>query len=76
MLLGACGAFFFNNTPTTENLLAPDAVRRLAWQPPELPSQESIAAELRRYGARDWQIEITAAPIAIALLKLAEKDEA
>lgn len=59
----------------TENLLAPDAVRRLAWQPPEPPSQESIAAELRRYGARAWQIEITAVPIAMALLRLAEKGE-
>jgi ribonuclease D len=60
----------------TENLLAPDAVRRLAWQPPEPPSQESIAAELRRYGARNWQIEITAVPIAMALFRLAEKGEA
>lgn len=59
----------------TENLLAPDAVRRLAWQPPEPPSQESIAAELRRYGARDWQIEVTALPIAMALLRLDEKGE-
>jgi ribonuclease D len=60
----------------TENLLAPDAVRRLAWQPPEPPSQESIAAQLRRYGARDWQIEITTVPMAMALLRLAEKGEA
>jgi ribonuclease D len=60
----------------TENLLAPDAVRRLAWQPPEPPSQESIAAELRRYGARDWQVEVTAMPIATALLGLAENGEA
>lgn len=60
----------------TENLLAPDAVRRLAWQPPEPPSQESIAQELRRYGARDWQVEITALPIAMAFLRLIEKGEA
>ncbi len=60
----------------TENLLAPDTVRRLAWQPPEPPGQESIAAELRRYGARDWQVEISALPIAMALLRLEEKGEA
>ena len=43
-----------------ENLLAPDAVRRLAWQPPEPLSPESVAGELQRYGARPWQIEMTA----------------
>jgi ribonuclease D len=60
----------------TENLLSPDAVRRLAWQPPEPPSGESVADELRRYGARPWQIEITAVPIAMAFLRLEEKGEA
>jgi ribonuclease D len=60
----------------TENLLAPDAVRRLAWQPPEPLSPESVAAELQRYGARAWQVEITAVPIAMALFRLIEKGEA
>ena len=59
-----------------ENLLAPDAVRRLSWQPPEPLSPESVAAELERYGARPWQIDITALPIAMALLRLIEKGEA
>lgn len=59
-----------------ENLLSPDAVRRLAWLPPEPISAESVAAELRQYGARPWQIEITAVPIAMALLRLIEKGEA
>ena len=59
-----------------ENLLAPDAVRRIAWQPPEPLSSESVAGELGRYGARPWQIEITATPIAMALLRLIEKGEA
>jgi ribonuclease D len=59
-----------------ENLLAPDAVRRVAWQPPEPLDAESVAAELVRYGARPWQIEITATPIAMALLRLIEKGEA
>ena len=58
-----------------ENLLAPDAVRRLSWQPPEPLSPESVAAELERYGARPWQIEITALPIAMALIRLIEKGE-
>ena len=59
-----------------ENLLAPDAVRRLAWQPPDPISPESVAAELERYAARQWQIEITALPIAMAMLRLIEKGEA
>ena len=59
-----------------ENLLAPDAVRRLSWLPPEPLGAESVAAELERYGARSWQIEITAVPIAMALLRLIEKGDA
>jgi ribonuclease D len=59
-----------------ENLLAPDAVRRLAWAPPEPLSAESVADELRRYGSRPWQIEMTALPIAMALTRLIEKGEA
>ncbi|HUD37420.1 MAG TPA: HRDC domain-containing protein [Streptosporangiaceae bacterium] len=58
-----------------ENLLAPDAVRRLAWQPPEPLGEDSVADELRRYGARPWQVQITALPIAMALLRLIEKGE-
>ncbi|MHB1595127.1 MAG: ribonuclease D [Streptosporangiaceae bacterium] len=57
-----------------ENLLAPDAVRRLCWQPPDPPDEQSIAAELRRYGARPWQVELTTVPIAMALARLIEKD--
>jgi ribonuclease D len=60
----------------TENLLAPDAVRRLSWQPPDDVSDQAIGAELERYSARPWQIEVTALPIAMALLRLIEKGEA
>jgi ribonuclease D len=59
----------------TENLLQPDAVRRLAWQPPDPASPEGVAADLAAYGARPWQVELTALPIARALLRLAEKDD-
>jgi ribonuclease D len=64
-----------NHLPA-ENLVSPDAVRRLAWQPPEAISPETVAAELTRYGARPWQIEMTALPLAMALLRLIEKGEA
>jgi ribonuclease D len=64
-----------NHLPA-ENLLAPDAVRRLSWQPPEPVTPGSVAAELRRYGARPWQVDVTAMPVAMALLRLQEKGEA
>jgi ribonuclease D len=60
----------------TENLLPPDAVRRLAWQPPEPLGPEAVGAELARLGARPWQVQLTALPIAKALLRLIEKGEA
>jgi ribonuclease D len=58
----------------TENLLQPDAVRRLAWRPPEPPSPEAVAADLARSGARPWQTELTAKPISKALVRLTEED--
>ncbi len=51
-----------------ENLLAPDAVRRLAWQPPPSVSAPTVAAALAAAGARPWQAELTAAALAAALL--------
>jgi len=59
-----------------ENLLPPDAVRRLAWQPPEPVSAESVGTALAGYGARRWQVDLTSLPIAKALLRIAEKSEA
>ena len=50
-----------------ENLLAPDAVRRLAWQPPADTAAGAVAAVLRSYGARAWQVELTAESLASAL---------
>ena len=59
----------------SENLLQPDAVRRLCWSPPEEPSAESVRGELVRYAARPWQIELTAVPVAGALRRLQDKGE-
>jgi ribonuclease D len=50
-----------------ENLLSPDAVRRLSWEPPEPCDRDTVAAVLAAYGARPWQVELTAGPIAAAL---------
>jgi ribonuclease D len=50
-----------------ENLLGPDSVRRLAWAPPEPLTAAEVAAALRDLGARDWQVGLTAGPLATAL---------
>jgi ribonuclease D len=59
-----------------ENLLPPDAVRRLAWQPPQPASPEAVAAGLAGFGARRWQVGLTSLPIARALLRISEKTDA
>ena len=40
----------------TENLLTPDHLRRVCWQPPEPATAEAIARALKSHGARDWQV--------------------
>ncbi|MCF2526263.1 HRDC domain-containing protein [Yinghuangia soli] len=55
----------------TENLLAPDAVRRLSWTPPSAPSADAVAAALRAQGAREWQIRLTAPALSGAFLRIA-----
>ncbi len=58
-----------------ENLLPPDAVRRLAWQPPEPVSEQTVSSSLASYGARPWQADLTARPIAGGLLRISETAE-
>ena len=50
-----------------ENLLAPDTVRRLAWEPPRPIDEETVAEALRQQGARPWQIELTVSTLTLAL---------
>jgi ribonuclease D len=49
-----------------ENLLTPDTVRRVMWEP-DGADVESVAAQLRRLGAREWQIELAAPMLADAV---------
>ncbi|MET8868519.1 ribonuclease D [Nonomuraea sp. NPDC004580] len=60
----------------TENLLQPDAVRRLTWEPPDVITDESVTERLRGLGAREWQLSLTAHPIAKALARLETRGEA
>lgn len=40
-----------------ENLITPDTVRRLCWEPPERLEADAVAEALAGYGARPWQVE-------------------
>jgi ribonuclease D len=64
------------HTMPGENLLPPDAVRRISWEPPDPPEAGAVAAALAAYGARPWQVELTAGPIADAFARLARTETA
>ncbi|MDT0302836.1 HRDC domain-containing protein [Streptomonospora wellingtoniae] len=55
-----------------ENLLQPDAVRRLAWSPPQHTDAGSVAEHLRQHHAREWQVGLTAERLAEALHRAAD----
>ncbi len=50
-----------------ENLVTPDYVRRLAWDPPAEITPETVQERLTRLGARQWQTELLATRLATAL---------
>ncbi len=49
-----------------ENLLSPDVLRRLSWDPPQPIDPVTVGEALASYGARPWQVELTAGPVAEA----------
>jgi ribonuclease D len=51
----------------TENLLSPDAMRRVVWSPPQPVTEATVAAALSALGSRAWQVELTAALVAAAI---------
>lgn len=52
----------------TENLLTPELLRRVAWNPPQPLTAASIGEALSALGARSWQIAQTAQLIADAFV--------
>ncbi|SCG51826.1 ribonuclease D [Micromonospora halophytica] len=50
-----------------ENLIAPDSIRRLAWQPPDEITEETVAEVLRGFGAREWQLRLLVPALTEAL---------
>ncbi|WP_233200062.1 HRDC domain-containing protein [Cryobacterium sp. N22] len=53
-----------------ENLLTPDHLRRVSWQPPEPAGADAVGEALAGLGARTWQIEATAQLIADAFVEV------
>ncbi|NHI17162.1 HRDC domain-containing protein [Microbacterium excoecariae] len=58
----------------TENLLTPELLRRVAWEPPQAASAEAIAAALAALGARPWQVAQAAPVIARAFVRAAQAE--
>jgi len=50
-----------------ENLITPDTVRRVCWEPPQVVDAESVGNALAGFGARPWQVE-QVTPVLVAAL--------
>lgn len=59
-------AFAEAHSLPVENVLTPDTLRRVLWQPPADLGEQSVAAELTALGARPWQVAVAAPIIARA----------
>lgn len=57
-----------------ENLLQPDLLRRVCWEPPVELTSESLAERLLAGGARPWQIELLRSGVLEALSAEPEPD--
>jgi ribonuclease D len=50
-----------------ENLMSPESLRRISWDPPEPLDTAAVAAALRSSGARNWQVQLVADSVTHAL---------
>jgi ribonuclease D len=63
----ALGTLADNHRLPVENLLTPDLVRRVTWEPPIPLDPVAVAAALTAGGARPWQVALAAEIITAAL---------
>ncbi|MGW7071967.1 HRDC domain-containing protein [Streptomyces sp. NPDC054855] len=54
-----------------ENLITPDTVRRVCWEPPAQVDADTVAAALASHGARQWQISQVTPALVTALAQAA-----
>jgi ribonuclease D len=59
-----------------ENLLTPEHLRRISWQPPEPADAGAVGEALAGLGARAWQVEATAQLIADAFVEVHQSVDA
>ncbi|MGL3200639.1 MULTISPECIES: HRDC domain-containing protein [Curtobacterium] len=59
-----------------ENLLTPDTLRTVSWEPPTPVATETVGAALAAHDARPWQVEETASIIAHAFVEAAQEPAA
>jgi ribonuclease D len=59
-----------------ENLLTPEHLRRVSWQPPEPADAGAVGEVLAGLGARAWQVEATAQLIADAFVEVRQSVDA
>ncbi|MEU9861615.1 ribonuclease D [Streptomyces sp. NPDC047971] len=50
-----------------ENLITPDTVRRVCWEPPAPATEDSVAEALTGHGARPWQVGLVTPLLVTAL---------
>ncbi|GGJ22263.1 ribonuclease D [Streptomyces brasiliensis] len=50
-----------------ENVITPDTVRRVCWEPPKVVDADSVEAALAGYGARPWQVSLVTPVLVDAL---------
>ncbi|MCL2795356.1 MAG: HRDC domain-containing protein [Microbacteriaceae bacterium] len=58
-----------------ENVLMPDLLRRVSWEPPGAVDAASVGAQLAAGGARPWQVEATAPLIVAAFVEAEQADD-
>ncbi len=64
---GAVQAIATEHAVPVENLISPDAVRRLCWTPPQPGDADAVRTALDSLGARPWQIDLTLEALVDAL---------
>ena len=58
-----------------ENLLTPDFLRQICFAPPEPATLTSVSQTLMGFGARSWQVDLTADAITDSITRLDEPDQ-
>lgn len=58
-----------------ENLVTPDVLRRMLWEPPEVINASTVAQALADLGARAWQCELVSPVVAHALTEPTDSHE-